>query len=156
MNFFLAEPPLSRTTSMIRFMTITSWYPRDIQELLSRLDTPNLDSLDLLFIVDDLTRLFVSNLPQHCSISIFPFLSSASDSFRLSSLGLYNLMVDKSEFIDCLCILSPSLTDLTIRTEGFISLLEVVMNNVLKSLTRNSLTQESEPLCPTLKNLTLK
>lgn len=154
MNFFLAEPPLSRTTSMIRSMTIFSGHPREIQELLSRLDTPNLDSLHLHFMVNGFTRQ-VSDLPRHCSISIFPFLSSPSDSFRLSSLGLYNLIVDESEFIDCLRILSPSLTDLTIQTNGVISPLKVVTNNVLKSLTLNGLTRSDWPLCPLLKNLTL-
>ncbi|EDR06449.1 uncharacterized protein LACBIDRAFT_294663 [Laccaria bicolor S238N-H82] len=156
-NFFLAKPPLSRTTTMIRSMTIFSEHPREIQELLSRLDTPNLYSLDLHFIAFDFTRFFVSNLPQYCSISILPFLSSvASASFRLSSLGLYNLIVGESEFIDCLRILSPSLTDLTIQTNGVISPLKVVTNNVLKSLTLNGLTRSDWPLCPLLKNLTLQ
>jgi len=152
-NFFLEEPPLFKTTSMIQSMAIISEYPLELQLFLSHLDTPNLDSLTLIFPVDRFTRNYRS--PRYCSISIFPFLSSASDSFRLSSLGLYNLMVDESEFIDCLRILSPSLTDLIIQTEEVFSPLKMVTNNVLKSLTCNGLTQ-SEPLCPTLKNLTLK
>ena len=81
-NFFVAEPPLFRTTSMIQSMVIASAYPREIQELISHLDTPNLDSLNLLFTVDRFTRGWVGNLRQCSSIRIFPFLSSASDSFR--------------------------------------------------------------------------
>jgi hypothetical protein len=65
-------------------------------------------------------------------------------------------MVDESELkVGCLRILSPSLTDLSIQTDGVMFPLEMVTNNVLKSLTCNGLTQ-SEPLCPTLKNFTLK
>ena len=153
-SFFLEEPPLFRITSMIQSIAIASEYPREIQELLSHLDTPNLDSLNLLFTADRFTRGWVWNLRQCCSIRIFPFLSSASDSFRLSRLGLYNLMVDESEFIDCLRILSPSLTDLSIQIDEVISPLELMTNNVLNSLTCNGSAQ-SEPLCPILKNLTL-
>ena len=153
-NFFLAEPPLLRTTSMIQSIAMASEYPREIQELLSHLDTRNLDSLNLLFTADRFTRGWVGNLRQCCSIHIFPFLSSASDSFRLSRLELYNLMVDVSEFIDCLRILFPSLTDLSIRIDEVISPLELMTNNVLNSLTCNGSAQ-SKPLCPILKNLTL-
>lgn len=158
MNFFLeAGLSLSKTTSMIQSMVFSSAYPREIQELLVHLDTPNLESLNLHFPTNRFTRGVVENLLQHCSIRIFPFLSSASDSFRLSRLGLHNLIVDESEFIDCLRILSPSLTDLSIRTDEVISPLEMVTNNVLKSLTCNVSTQtDSEPLCPTLKNLTFE
>jgi hypothetical protein len=156
-NFFKAEPPLFKSTSMIQSMLIASEFPREFQQLLSYLDTPNLDSLNLIFLVDSCSiRRFMGNLRWHCSISIFPFLSSASDSFRLSILGLYNVMVDESELkVGCLRILSPSLTDLSIQTDGVMFPLEMVTNNVLKSLTCNGLTQ-SEPLCPTLKNFTLK
>ena len=72
-NFFLAEPPLFRTTSMIQSIAIASEYPREIQEsLLLHLDTPNLDSLNLLFTADRFTRGWIGNLRQFCSIRIFP------------------------------------------------------------------------------------
>lgn len=151
----LAGDRPSRTTSMIRSMTIAGYRPREVDAFLACLDTPNLDTLDLIFLADSLARIFVSNLRVRCTVSIFPFLSSASGSFRLSSLGLHNLMIDEIEFIKCLRILSPSLTDLRIRMQGFLPPLDVVSNNVLKSLTYFGSTQ-SEPLCPVLKSLTLE
>ena len=152
----LAESPPFRTTSMIRSMTLAAWRPREVDAFLSRLNTPNLDTLDLICLADSSTLTFVSNLRLHCSVRIFPFLSNASDSFRLSSLGLHNLMIDESEFIKCLRILSPFLIDLRIRTQGFFSSLNVVSNNVLKSLTCYGSTQSRQPLCPILKSLTLE
>lgn len=150
----LAELPPFRTTSMIRSMTLAGWRLREVDAFLSRLDTPNLDTLDLIFLANSLTRAMVSKLRLRCSLGIFPFLLSASDSFRLSSLGLNNLMIDESEFIKCLRILSPSLTDLRIRIQGFLPPLDVVSNNVLKSLTCYGSTQP-EALCPSLRSLTL-
>jgi hypothetical protein len=150
----LAELPPFRSTSMIRSMTLAAWHPRDVDAFLSHLDTPNLDTLDLIFLGN--SQAIVPNLHLHCSVSLFPFLSSASASFRLSSLGLHNLTIDESEFIKCLRILSPSLTDLRIRIQGFLPPLDVVSNNVLKSLTCYGSTQSEPPLCPTLESLTLE
>ena len=91
----LAESPPFRTTSMIRSMTLAAWCPHEVDAFLSRLNTPNLDTLDLICLADSSTLTFVSNLRLHCSVRIFPFLLNASDSLRLSSLGLHNLMIDQ-------------------------------------------------------------
>jgi hypothetical protein len=133
-------------------MYVTGIGPRDVQLLLSHLETPNLNNLGLSFRHNVSSRQLT---PVQFSF-ILPFLSSGSS--QLSSLAIVNLMMSESQLIECLRLLSPSLTTLSLRIRlayySEIRLLQVVTNNVLDSLTYHD--SKSEPLCPILESLTLE
>jgi hypothetical protein len=119
-----------------------------------RLDTPHLIALQISFLMP---------VPQNIGLAqqypiLFAFLSNGS--FRLSSLTIGYLLMTESHLMDCLRLLSPSLTTLKILTStslkaSEIHIFEVFTNNVLKSLTFNDVSTRSELLCPALESLTL-
>ena len=153
----IAPPPV-RITSSIRSMSVIGHGTRPLDFLLlSRLDTPHLKALHIIFLMPVVPR-DIGLAQQHAIL--FSFLSSGS--FRLSSLTIGNLLMTESQLMDCLRLLSPSLTTLKILTNteslnaSDIHIFEVFTNTVLKSLTFfHDISTGSGLLCPALESLTL-
>lgn len=154
----IAPPPV-RITSPMRSMSVTGHGTCLLDFLIfSRLDTPHLKALGIFFLMHVVPRnIGLVQLPQQHDI-VSSFLSNGS--FRLSSLTIGDLLMTESQLMDCLRLLSPSLTTLKILTNtslkaSDIHIFESFTNIVLISLTFHDISTRSGLLCPALESLTL-
>lgn len=151
---YTRRPSLESVTSPIKFLTINShtvsglgdavWGSgENMKRFFRSLDAPNLTDLSIGFILD-----------HHMTHAILSDILS-KPCLRLSSLTLVNLAIFEDEFLDCLTLLSESLTTLKILRLPEGPVYRAVRNKIINLLTFHG-EGSPKPLFPFLETLTLE